>query len=295
MSASSIRRWNPDEVITRRKRLFWLIPLLGLISSIAFSFSPLLRWKKAEGTLQLRTQSLPGETTPLFTTTDLANAIPSDEVLEKTAIALHLSEGRQTENEEFVATLRTRISCRQIPGTDLVELSVKGSDRADAERIWHGLISFANEHLRTRRADLKQTWLAAIAVKIEHKKAEVETKSEELWRYLGIQKPRVYDNPLDLRGPTPRLIKLQRDLWEAQEILANWEIAEIVGRMNRQLIEDPVFIHESPSARSSIFWSRMPRALTVSSTIGLAAGTCLALILAYLVESISPRNRPTSA
>jgi capsular polysaccharide biosynthesis protein len=293
MSASPFRRWNPDEVITRRKRLFWLITLLGLISGIAFSFSPLLRWKTASGTLQIRTQSLPGETTLLFTTTDLADAIPSDEVLEKTAIALNLSKGRQGENQEPVASLRTRISCRPIPGTDLVELSAKGSDRADAERIWHGLISSANEHLRTRRADLKQTWLAAIAVKIEHKKAEVEIKSEELRRYLGIPKPRVYDNPLDLRGPTPRLIKLQGDLREAQEILANLEIAETVGRMNRRLIEDPVFIHESPSARSSILLSRMPRALTVSSTIGLGAGMVLAVVLAYLLELLFPRKFPT--
>jgi hypothetical protein len=89
------------------------------------------------------------------------------------------------------------------------------------------------------------------------------------------------------------LIKLQRDLWEAQEILANLEIAEIVGRMNRQLIEDPVFIHESPSARSSIFFSRMPRALTVSSTIGLAAGMVLALLLAYLLELLFPRKADT--
>lgn len=293
MSTSSIRRWNPDEVITRRKRLFWLIPLLGLISGIAFSFSPLLRWKTAVGTLQIRTQSLPGETTPLFTPADLADAIPSDEVLEETAIALDLSKGRQGENQEIIASLRTKISCRPIPGTDLVELSAKGIDRADAERIWRGLISSASEHLRTRRADLEQTWLAAIAVEIENRKAEFETKSEELQRYLDLKRPRLYDNPLDLRSPTPRLIKLQGDLWDDQEILAKLEIAEIAGRMNRQLIEDPVFIHETPSAHISIFLSRMPRALTVSSSIGLGAGMVLAVILAYLLEMLFPRKFPT--
>ena len=183
----------------------------------------------------------------------MADAIPSDEVLEETAIALDLSKGRQGENQEIIASLRTKISCRPIPGTNLVELSAKGSDRADAERIWHGLISSANEHLRTRRADLEQTWLAAIAVEIENRKAEFETKSEEVQRYLDLKRPRLYDNPLDLRSPTPRLIKLQGDLWDDQEILAKLEIAEIAGRMNRRLIEDPVFIHETPSAHIPFF------------------------------------------
>lgn len=295
MSASPFRRWNPDGVITRRKRLFWLIPLLGLISGIAFSFAPLLQWKTAAGTLQIRTQNLPGETTPLFTPTDLADAIPSDEVVGKTAIALHLSEGRQVENQEPVASLRTRISCRPIPGTDLVELSAKGSDRADADRIWLGLISSANEHFRARKAEITRTRLATIALEIEDKRIDVEAILGAIHPPGSDLKLDYYDNPLDLRGPSPGFIEDLKALDRARRSLEALQIKQISSQMMGRHTVDPVIIYESPTARDSNFHSGLLGSLAFAATIGLAAGTFVALILAYLLESISPRNRPTSA
>lgn len=293
MSASSIRRWNPDEVITRRKHLFWFIPLLGLISGIAFSLSPLLRWKTAVGTLQIHTQSLPGETTPLFTTTDLADAIPSDEVLEKTAIALNLSESRQGETKELVASLRTKISYHQPPGTDLVELSAKGRDRADAEQIWHGLISSANEHFRARQAESYRTRLAAIAVEIEDKRIDLEAMLGAIHPPGSDLKPDHYDNPLDLRGPRPGFIEDLKALDQARRSLEALQIKQVSGQLMGRHTADSVVIHESPAARDSIFYSGLLGSLAFAATLGLAAGTLLALILAYLLELLFPRKAST--
>jgi hypothetical protein len=298
MDPAPIRRWNPGFIALRWRHLFWGLPSLGLLFGLFVHFLPTIR-NTSIGVVEIDHYLRTEAGLPSFTCAEVPNVIRSEKVLGIAIKELNLREQWKTNREDCVANLRNQISCKLIPGTELVEISVTGRSRAESAQIWKHLASALNNHAKGVFKLRDQAKLDRLESGIEKARAEVEIKRRALpqvWRYQDLlhrKSPPVA--PPEIRPYQP-LSKEVVEFEESRKLLELLQIKFISEKMQIMMtdeVKNPIWIHEAPGSRFPLtLWDTL-RPLVLHSSIGVGVGMVLALVLAYLLELLFPRKSPT--
>ncbi len=291
MDPAPIRRWNPGFIALRWRHLFWALPLLGLLVGLVVHFLPMIRGT-ATGIVQVRPISPSASGLPLFAPSDVARVIVSDDILRQTILALNLPRKWKMEERECMTDLRDTIRCQEIRGTALVEISVSSRSRAESELIWHALVTALQEHFEGLRTVHDRSKLDELEAAVTRQKADFEAKRQAL-----NMAPQLYDLLFRPNSPEPiipdEVKTLRADFETSQRLLQESQIRLITEKMQQRITQGSLIVHEAPGTPVPVtLWDTL-RPLVLHSIIGLAAGTFLAVILAYLLELLFPRKAPT--
>ncbi len=299
MSPAPIRRWNPGFIALRWRHLFWGLPLLGLLAGLVVHFLPTIR-NTSTGVVQI-TRNLRAESgLPSFTNIELPDVVRSEEVLWAAIQGLDLQGQWKMSRDDCVAELRDQISCKFIPGTELVEISVSGRSLAESERIWKRLATALNDHAKGVINLRDKAKLDRLEGEIEKIRAEVEIKRRALpagvWSYQDLlHRKSAPAAPPDISTYQP-LSKEAAEFEKSLKLLELLQIKFISDKMQIMITDEGrnlIWIHEAPGSRShALLWDTL-RPLVLHSSIGVGSGMVLAVILAYLLELLFPRKAPT--
>ncbi len=301
-------RWHPRIIAQRWRSMFWLLTLLGLLAGLSVHFYPDLTTNTAKGQILLRSIPKPGQRTSIQNPTDVAAAtLRSDVVLWRTMIDLDLPEEWGMEGEDCVPVLKKRITSRPVRKGE-VKVSVKGQSRSEAIRIWNKLIEVAGDEFIRLENPLQVATLKSLETEIAVGQKKVDSTHKALRmamdsgeyrrRHQKVQSPDsipTLPNTLpNFPGPRSDAREFQTVFAEHQQAVADLEAAQ--GRLAAETkewssIERPFIVQVAPSISPPRTFGLSLLSLTKYSTLGLAAGMLLALILAYFLELISPRER----
>jgi hypothetical protein len=284
MDPAPIRRWNPGFIALRWRHVFWGLPLLGLLVGLVMHFLPMIR-PTATGVVQIRPNVLS------FSTADVVHAAQTEEILALTCTRVDLANRWNLNGKEggsYTEELRRSVSAKPIPGTSLVEISVSGPTRAEAELIWHALVNALQEHFDGLGSVHDQSKLDQLEAAVKRQKADVESKREALSRAIRTGTLLHYPN-----GSGPPINEdfqsLKSDFETSQQLLEQLQIKEIAGRMQAKITEDTLIIHQAPVTPAPVTLWETLRPLVLHSSIGVGAG----MVLAYLLELLFPRKAPS--
>lgn len=310
MSLPQNSRWHLRIISKRWRRAFWLITLFGLLAGLSVHFYPYLTRNTAKGQILVSTIPKAGHRTSIKSTTRLAAVtLRSDVVLAQTMIDLNLPEEWGMEGEECVSRLEDRVFSRRDPKTGLVMLSVKGHSRSEAIRIWDKLIELAGDELiRLEKPVLVET-LKALETEINTRQKSVNSTRKALGLAMAAEAyarrhqkvdgpdtvPVLPDRLPNFPGPGSNAYDVEKALSEHKQAVAALETAQ--ARMAAETktwssIERPFIVQAAPSISTPDSVSLL--SIVKHSTLGLAAGLILALILACLLELLFPRKASAS-
>lgn len=274
-------------IIRSWQQVFRVLPTLGLAVGLAIPFLPSPWRGKVTGTVKLR--AVWSEYVPV-SPDHLAELFRSDHILEQTVQTLDLPARWRMSALDCTDRLRQSMESNPVRESGSVQISVKATSRKEAVTIWNHLV-------------------VATAGRIESLADAI--RREQLFDPEGEFQPMP---PAHARPPTPTSATY-RDLLHRKQPLHVPDIRSyrpgVESEVSPPIVErppteslpeqptairwpSPIIIIEAPDhPQQHLSFMGTVRSMLFCGSLGLAAGTLLALILAYLLELLFPRKADT--
>jgi len=285
MTPPANRRWSLAFLAMRWRHLFWILPLLGLLTGSAIEWRRYRHENRTHGVVHLSTSPfIIGADPSSFTQRlgDFRNILLSDVVLNAAGhdAAVH---HRTLSKKDSIAELRALVECDHIPHTPLLVITVKGKKTTWTIDFCRALIQRSTDRVvEIRGADY---WKKSEEATIEFEKLQrnLDLKRVEMTCPMSDAPANLTclpDSPMGVPLECAELRRLESEFGEASN-------ADHSKYMRIVEFGNPVNIHEFPAAmRPFSVASLLKPATRVGIWIGITMAA--AVVVPYLLKSILP-------
>lgn len=262
--------------------MLWLLPLLGAMAGNRIHESKFANL--STGVVLVRpgaTAFAPGASIP-STDGGIHPALSSPELLQSVIAKLDLRSRWQLSAADSYARLRGMIRLQSVEGTILTEVTVRGSSMVESLEVCHSVLEEFTRIVNRQAFEERALSLASSTEAASRQESLVEQKREALSKLLR----------RDKYGSFP---VQEAEFEQAQRDLEKLKIHEITLRLESEIWEERVLVHEWPSAASPVSMrSEWTRSLLLHLALGLAAGALSSIVSIYLAELSFPKRESPS-
>jgi len=283
MDSTSRRRWNFCALAGRWKHLLWIASVLGAVMGVwlhSSKFSHL-----SCGVIQIRLDSVsPSKAEIVRQDAEIRTSVFSRELLGEVVSKLKLPEHWGLEEKDCLSRLQRMIRYHSIEGTALKAITVRGRDSAESLTVCSTVIEEIRERFSEPLIGRSSDKSALLKAAVARQEATANRTRAELSEAMR------FDTPQQNR----RFATAKTDFEQASRALYKLKIREAALEMELKVQEDPIIVHEWPSASlPQAMWGLWTCSLLGHFTLGLTAGGLVVVVSLPVLERVyAPQEAP---
>jgi hypothetical protein len=266
------RRWNPGFVVMRWRHLFWLMPLLGLVTGLAWTWMEDFEEISVSGLVEYRADVTDNSSNEKLALDGIA-LLTSDRVLERASTQLSLDKPWWV--DASVASLRSRqtVEFDPVRGSPVIRMTVTGRGKKATGDVWEAIYKAAESI----------SWQISAEAERARELVELDAANKEVLR-LEREMVALGQSPMKPGALEAVLRELSAARGEQDHAQMNLECGMKLSLGGMDLISPP----DTPPVLPARFGP--VGMLGFHGAMGFGVGVILAMCLAYGLEVVRPRR-----
>lgn len=281
------------------KRFWWVFlviavigPVIGLMVAAVVTYVIPKKYE-SQATIEVRQGPMDGgshQMTPQFFGTEFEIIISHDSLVKVTD-KLELANKWGVDKETAIRILKGIVQTQNIRGTDLILVTVRHTNKADARDITAEIVRVYRDYRKeVSKRDLERNlaeWNKSVR--------EQEDKVEERRKFLSeIEMAREKNITVDGTetllhlSDSPNYIDAKNDFEKNQTVLSEMKLNLVRETMNGKLSEDSVIIHEEPQIGDFPVSPNVTLNLILGTALGFLVSPLLAIVVIVLLYLMLP-------
>lgn len=281
MEGLATRRWNPGFVAMRWRRLFWMLPLLGLSLGVVWFLRQQFKETSVSGSLSYFSGGFSSASSEEVVREGLA-FMASERVMKNAARRVARSETWGLNADMGDLRARQKVEVESTKGFPAIRMIVTGRGEKAAHETWMAIYDAAWEIAAEEQREFERSELDAVkgkVIRLEAELATLEKPSAAPGVFAGLS-----------RSSDVKVVLAKLD--DARKEQTRFEAAQMCSS---SFFERVALISPPPLATSAMPLGPMGM-LGLHGAAGFGVGIFAAVFLAYLMEFLKPRRAvPLSA